>query len=116
MKPFAPRGATLLVTAAVSPPTAAQAPVTTGKAPTGQYRVVNAGSVTVFLGVDRVQATALANAATISTTGNAIVLLPGAIEILRFSDSDGVAAPEMYFSAATASGTAAVYITPGEGI
>lgn len=116
MKPFVPRGNTIAITAAVTAPDAVAASVTTGKYSVGQYRVVNAGTVTAFLGFDRVAATAKTNAAVVSTSGAAIPLVPGAVEVLGFSDSTQLSAPEIYFSAATASGTATIYITPGEGI
>ena len=116
MTPFVPRGNTIAITAAVTAPDAVAASVTTGKNSTGEYRIINAGTVTAFLGFDRVAATAKTNAAVVSTSGPAIPLLPGAVEILSFSDSTHLNAPDIFFSAATSSGTAVIYITPGEGI
>ena len=116
MNPFVPRGNTIAITAATSAPAAVSAPSATGKSSTGQYRVINAGTVTAFLGFSRVQATAQTNAAVVTTSGPAIPLVAGAVEILSFSDANQVTAPEIFFSAATSVGTTTIYITPGEGI
>lgn len=104
--PFTPSGNTVVFTANTSPPTAVQAVSTTLGG--NQYRVINAGSVVVFLGIGRDAAGAVANAAVVSTTGQAIPLLAGTDEIITFS-------PNAYFTGITASGTGAVYITPGDG-
>ena len=111
---FQKMGNTVAFTASTTAPTAVQAVSSTLGG--NQYRIINAGTVTAFLGFDRVAATAKTNAAVVSTSGAAIPLVPGAVEVLSFSDSTQLSAPEIYFSAATASGTATIYITPGEGI
>ena len=104
---FAPLGPTVSFLAATpTPPTAAQATTNTGETPTGSYRVVNSGAVTVFLGVGTSSALAITAASTLATS---IPLLPGAVEILRF-------APNLYFTGLSASGTATVYVTQGGGI
>ena len=74
-----------------------------------QYRIINAGSVTVFLGYGTDAANATSNSTVVSTTGTAFPLLPGTDEILSF-------VPNAYFTGATSSGTAQVYITPGDGM
>lgn len=106
--PFAPLGDTITFTAATTPPAAAQAPVRVTETSAGQYRIVNAGSETVFLGVGATAAEAAANADS-SSPAKSIPLVPGAVEILRFS-------PLAYFTGDTASGTSVVYITPGQGL
>lgn len=108
---FIQNGSTQLVTAAVSPPTAVQIPAnfTVGPRPRNQYRVVNAGSVTAFLGAGAAAGTAATNSAVVTTTGNAIPLVPGAVEVFSFPY-------DWYFTCSTASSTAAIYITPGEGL
>lgn len=106
---FNPQGNTVVVAAAGTAPTGVQAPAGTVN-PRGQYRVVNAGNVTVHLGVGATAAAAQANAvaAAAGVPAAGIPLVPGAVEILRFS-------AEAYFSGYSAS-AATVYITPGEGL
>jgi hypothetical protein len=109
---FAPLGETIAITAAATAPDGVQALVLErNKAhSTGQYRVVNAGTAIVHLGVGPTVAKAKANAEA-AVSGNpaaGIPLLPGAIEILRFSDTS-------YFSGLAASAQT-LYITPGQGI
>ena len=71
---------------------------------------MNLDSNTVFLGTG--PTAALAQAAAIApvagTPSDAIVLAPGAVEILRFNI-------DTFFSG-LASGATTIYITPGEGI
>ena len=106
---FNPQGDTVVVAAASTAPTGVQAPAGTVN-PRGQYRIVNAGNVTVHLGVGATAAAAQANAvaAAAGVPAAGIPLVPGAVEILRFS-------AEAYFSGYSAS-AATVYITPGEGL
>ena len=109
---FNPQGETIVVAAAASAPAGVQAPVY-GKfdeQATGQYRIVNAGTNTVFLGTGASAAEAQANAVA-PVAGNpspAVVLVPGAVEILRFNK-------DTYFSG-LASAATTVYVTPGQGI
>jgi hypothetical protein len=105
--PFTPSGNTVTFTAVITtPPTPVQAVSTTLGG--NQYRILNAGSVTVFLGIGRDAAGATANAAVVSTTASSIPLLAGTDEILTFS-------PNSYFTGITGSSSAVVYITPGDG-
>jgi len=109
---FAPLGETVAITAAATAPDGVQARVSERNSPNspGQYRVINAGTVIVHLGIGATVAKAKANAEA-AVSGNpapGIPLLPGAVEILRFG-------PDAYFSALAAS-SATVYITPGQGI
>jgi hypothetical protein len=109
---FTPLGKTVVVAAAGTAPTGVQAPVFEKFNPqnAGQYRFVNAGSNTVFLGAG--PTSALAQAAAVApvagTPSDAIVLVPGAVEILRFNK-------DTFFSG-LASGATTVYVTPGQGI
>jgi hypothetical protein len=109
---FNPQGKTIVVAAAGTAPTGVQAPVYEKFNPqaTGQYRFVNAGTNTVFLGTgpNATDATANAVAPVAGTPSAAIVLVPGAVEILRF-------APGTFFSGLASAGTT-VYITPGQGL
>jgi hypothetical protein len=109
---FSPLGETIVVAAAGTAPAGIQAPVLTKFDPqnVGQYRFVNAGTNTVFIGTG--PTAALAQAAAVApvagTPSDAIVLLPGAVEILRFNK-------DTFFSG-LASGATTVYITPGQGL
>jgi hypothetical protein len=109
---FNPIGKTVALAAAAVAPAGVQAPVYEKFNPqnAGQYRFVNAGTNTVFLGTG--PTAALAQAAAVApvagTPSDAIVLVPGAVEILRFNI-------DTYFSG-LASGATTVYITPGQGI
>jgi hypothetical protein len=109
---FTPLGTTVVVAAAGTAPAGVQAPVYEKFNPqaTGQYRFVNAGTDTVFLGTG--PTAALAQAAAVApvagTPSNAIVLVPGAVEVLRFNINT-------FFSGLAASATT-VYVTPGQGI
>ena len=109
---FAPLGKTIVVPAAASAPTGIQAPVYAKFDPqnAGQFRFINAGTTTVFLGTGSSAAEATANAVApvAGTPSAAIVLVPGAVEILRFNK-------DTFFSG-LASGATTVYVTPGQGI
>ena len=102
---FTPMGNTVTFTAAVTPPTPVQATSTIIGGT--QYRVHNTGSVVVYMGFG-----ATANAATTmantTVTGSTISLMPNSVEVFTFNASQ-------YFTGATASGTAVVNITPGDG-
>ena len=101
---WTPFGGTQTFTAAVTAPPAVQA-IGTTLGP-NQYRIINAGSTLVFLGVAVSAAAAETNA---SAVVSSIPLLPGTDEILTF-------APNAWFSGTTAAGTAVIYITPGDGL
>lgn len=105
---FGALGDTVTFTAATpTPPAGVQAPVRpTTNTSTGQYRVINDSTVTVFLGVGVTSAEAISNAGSVATS---LPLLPGTDEILRFS-------PDSFFTGKSASATAVVYITPGQGL
>jgi hypothetical protein len=109
---FDPLGKTIVVASAATAPTGIQAPVNVKFDPqnAGQFRFINVGTVTVFLGTGASAAEATANAVApvAGTPSAAIVLVPGAVEILRFSQST-------FFSGLSAS-AATVYITPGQGL
>ena len=113
---FRPLGNTVSFTAATVVPDAAQAVSSTVDTPNAlypvthqavQYRIVNAGTETVLLGVGETNAAAKAAAASIAA--GAVPMLPGAVEILWFPTGT-------YFTGKTAANTSVVYVTPGEGI
>ena len=105
--PFTPSGNTVTFTGVITtPPTPVQAVSTTLGG--NQYRILNAGSVTVFLGIGNTAGGATANAVAVTSTAAAIPLLAGTDEILSFL-------PNAYFTGITSSSSAVVYITPGSG-
>lgn len=110
---FVPMGNTAAITAASSAPTGVQAGIGAGKAVTSgtcQYRIVNAGSDIVWLGVGA-SAAAAATAAADASSGSpaaGIPLVPGAVEVFRFDEG-------VYFSGKAAANTT-IYITPGQGL
>jgi hypothetical protein len=110
--PFNPLGPTVAVSSAASAPVGVQAPVQEkfDAQSTGQYRIVNSGTDTVFLGVGATAAIAQANAVApiAGSPAQSVVLVPGAVEILRFGRNS-------FFSGLSA-GASTVYIVPGEGI
>ena len=106
--PFRPLGDTVKFTAATTAPTPVLAEIV-GNNNKQSYRIINAGAVPVFLGVGQTSAAATAAATVITTSGPAILLVPGAVKILSFVGDD-------YFTGITVSGTADVYVTPGEGL
>jgi hypothetical protein len=101
---FTKLGNTVTFTAATSAPTAVQAASSTLGG--NQYRIINNGSVTVFLGYGDSASDAANAAANVATS---VPLLPSTDEILSFR-------PNAFFTGKTASGTAVCYITPGDGL
>lgn len=104
---FTKLGNTVVFNASTSAPTAVQAVSTTLGG--NQYRIINAGSVTVFLGYGTSASDAANNTAVVTSSGASFPLLAGTDEILTF-------VPNAYFTGITSSGTAQVYITPGDGM
>jgi hypothetical protein len=104
---FTKTGNTVTFTAATSAPTPIQCVSTTLGG--NQYRIINSGNVTVFLGYGSTASDATNNSVVVTTTGTSFPLLAGTDEILTF-------VPNAYFSGITSSGTASVYITPGDGM
>jgi hypothetical protein len=104
---FTRTGNTVVFLAAASAPTPVQCLSTTLGG--NQYRIINAGSVTVFLGYGIASSDATNNSPVVTSTGPAYPLLAGTDEILTF-------VPNAYFTGTTASSTANVYITPGDGM
>jgi Na+/phosphate symporter len=104
---FTKTGNTVVFTAAVTAPTPVQALSTTLGG--NQYRIINSGLVTVFLGYGTVSGDATNSATVVTSTGPAYPILAGTDEILTF-------VPNAYFTGITSSSTAVVYITPGDGM
>jgi len=109
---FTVLGNTCKLVAATTAPTPIQ--VTSSTLGGNQYRIINlSGSVTAFLSYAQDSATATSNC--VIPTGdaanakNCIPILPNTDEILSF-------VPNGYFTAITVSGTADIYITPGDGL
>ena len=104
---FTKMGNTVAFTANTSAPTPVQAASSTLGG--NQYRIINSGNVTVFLGYGVTASDATNNAVVVTTTGTSFPLLAGTDEILTF-------APNAYFTGITSTGSANVYITPGDGM
>lgn len=104
---FTKMGNTVVFTAATTAPTPVQA--ASSSLGGNQYRIINNGNVVVFLGYGATSADAANNALVVSSSQAAFPLLPGTDEILTF-------VPNAYFTGITSSGTASVYITPGDGL
>ena len=104
---FTPTGNTVSFTANVAAPTPVQVVSTTLGG--NQYRILNSGTVTVFLGFGRTSSDAANNATVVNTSNVAIPLLAGTDEILTFT-------PNVYVTGITSGGTATIYVTPGDGM
>jgi hypothetical protein len=105
--PFTPCGNTVTFTAANPAPSPVQS--TSSTLGGNQYRIINSGNVTVFLGYGTTSALATAGAVTpTGSIANVLPLLPGTDEIITF-------VPSAYFTGNVASGTAVIYITAGDG-
>jgi hypothetical protein len=104
---FTRTGNTVVFLAATSAPTPVQCLSTTLGG--NQYRIINAGTVTVFLGYGVASSDASNNATIVTSTGPAYPLLAGTDEILTF-------VPNAYFTGITSTGSANIYITPGDGM
>jgi len=91
--------------------TAAPAPVQAVSTTLGgnQYRIINSGTVTVFLGYGTNANEANISCAVVTASGPSFPLLPGTDEILTF-------VPNAYFTGTTANANATVYVTPGDGL
>lgn len=110
---FYPCGDTVVMAAATAAPTGIQAPTNTvnDKRSVGTYRIVNTGSVMVYLSVGPTAAKC-ASGAVIPTAGNSKRIIPmsaGSTEILRLGD-------DPFFSGITSAGTSTLFITPGKGL
>lgn len=104
---FTKTGNTITFVANTSAPTPVQCLSTTLGG--NQYRVINTGTVTVFLGYGQDTANATTNANVVTSSGPSFPLLPSTDEILTF-------VPNAYFTGITSSGAATIYITPGDGL
>jgi hypothetical protein len=104
---FTKTGNTVAFTANVTAPAPVQCLSTTLGG--NQYRVINSGSQIVFLGYGVTSSDASNNAVAVTTTAMSFPLLPSTDEILTF-------VPNAYFTAVTLTGTASIYITPGDGL
>lgn len=110
---FIPQGETYVIPAAVAAPSGVQVPVYPkyGATARGQYRVVNSSINIVHLawGNTAAEAQSKAVAAVAGNPSETVVLLPGAVEILRFP-------ADAFFSGIAPGGASTVYMVQGEGI
>lgn len=109
---FVPEGKTILITAAVGPPTGVQisSTVTTSYDTGAVFRIHNNSTVTVAVGWGADAATAQTNAAfpIAGTPSLALVIPPNDVETFTLGK-------DQFFSASTLASTGSVYITPGSG-
>ena len=110
VKAFRVQGNTIAIaaTTAASTPVQVQTLFSPGS---NRFRIINSGLVIVFLSFGNTAAEATTNCVIPipGTPQNCIPLLPGTDEILTF-------VPNAYFTGITGSSTAAIYITPGDGL
>jgi hypothetical protein len=104
---FTAMGNTVTFTANTAAPTPVQALSTSLGG--NQYRIINTGSVTVFLGYGTTAALANTNASVITSSGPSVPIIAGTDEILTF-------VPNAYFTGITSTGNATIYVTPGDGL
>ena len=109
---FTAMGKTVKITAATTAPSPSQVPSFTVGG--NQYRVINLSSNTAcWLAYSQTAANASTNCVIPTGDGanstTVLTLLPQTDEILSF-------VPNAYFTAITSSGTADLYITPGDGL
>jgi hypothetical protein len=104
---FTKTGNTVAFIADTTAPTPVQCASTTLGG--NQYRVINAGTDIVFLGYGSTASQASNNAVIVTSSQTAFPLLPNTDEILTF-------VPNAYFTGITSSGSATIYITPGDGL
>jgi hypothetical protein len=103
---FTPFGNTVAFIASTAAPTPVQASTVGGSG--NQFLIQNAGIATVCLGGGSTAALANAAAATVTSTGPSIPLLPSTSQVFTFNT-------QAYFTG-VASANSTVYITPGDGI
>jgi hypothetical protein len=104
---FQKTGNTVTFTAATSAPTPVQCVSSTLGG--NQYRIINAGVNTVFLGYGSVASDATNSAVQVTSSQAAFPILPNTDEILTFL-------PNAYFTGITSANTAVIYVTPGDGL
>ena len=102
---FTPMGNTVTFTAAATAPTPVQAVSTTIGGT--QYRIHNTGNVIVYLGFGLTSAAATSMANT-TINGSTLSMVPNSVEVFTFGAN-------VYVTAATATGTSVVNVTPGDG-
>jgi hypothetical protein len=112
-RPFSQSGFGVLIVAAAPAPVGLQVLSDGSALKTNQYRIQNNGTVTIWYAHGDSDTDAQTKAAAPTGAGNTarrgVPLGAGAIEVIT-------APPNAWFSATAASGTANVYITPGEGL
>lgn len=106
--PFLPQGNTILVTAAVSPPSGVQVPAFQSSIQPTQFRIKNSGTADVAIGWGATAALAQTNAAIPGAASQSVLLGAGQTEVFTFP-------PGTFFSATIGAATAPVYFTPGDG-
>lgn len=109
INPFAPQGKCIAVTAAVTAPAPVQAVGFSNAQSPCDYLIYNAGAVDAFITMEALSADATANCVTPTGTPQRSIACPSK----AFFTLNGP--PNAFFSGITASSTAIIYVTPGEG-
>jgi hypothetical protein len=109
MPAFNPTGNTVTFTAAVSGsvPTPVQCLSNDGTQ-SPAYLITNLGSVPVFIGVGKTAAVAIQRAVVPAPSSAAICIMPSSSQAFTLP-------PDAFFTGITGSGTAVVYVAPGNG-
>ena len=107
MKPFVAQGPTVLITAAVSAPTGSLV-AGAGTTRCQQYKLENAGLTTLYAATGQTAAAAQTNAVIPTAGTNQNVYPVNSGEPVYVTDM-----VDCFWSAACASGTNALYVTPG---
>ncbi|CAB4126929.1 hypothetical protein UFOVP81_38 [uncultured Caudovirales phage] len=105
--PFAPYGKTYAISGSASASTPVLIQYTPGLIKKAHYRVVNNGTVVIYLVLSSTATNAVVPTA--GTPTYSMPIMPGAVEIIRGPE-------DAYASVITSSGTSTVFITPGQGL
>lgn len=106
--PFQLQGLTVTFTGAATAPTPVQALGGAGTS-SQNYVVSNRGSVDVFMSCEATAAAATSSAVIPTGTGQRVHVIPYLSQVTIGGPANA------FFTGVTASGTAVVYVTPGEG-
>ena len=112
LQQYAPLSQSHVVTAATSAPVGVEAPKIQRKQSEvgGVYRIINTGTVAVYMGVGPSAAIAQSRAVvpSVGSPSDGVLLLAGAAEVFRFGE-------DQFISGITVSGTADLVFTQGNG-
>jgi hypothetical protein len=105
---FSPMGNTSVIACG----TTSNSTTVTAYSPVNQFMCVNTGTVPAFIVANTSNITA--TIATSGSPGNAFCIAAGATKVVTYNQA--AANTTVYFAGITSTGSANVYITPGEGL